>query len=564
VPGTRQAWHGRVTARLLAGVLAGLALCLAGCGALPRLDAPPPVSHALPQSPATSLGRLALASMEVVHAQAAAAAQPATGPAQMPDGSHQGLSGFRLLPLGTHALDARLQLMARAESSLDLQYYHLADDNTGRAVLRALRDAAARGVRVRVLIDDLYTGGADALWLGFAAHPGVEVRLFNPFTTARSRGLVGRFLAAPWDWGRINHRMHNKLLVADGAWALFGGRNIADNYFLKLDADNFIDIDVLAAGALLPALQAEFDQYWNAPTAYPLHSIIKPPRGGDPGDAPARQRFADLTEPAQATLPMPAAMAPRDVLGQPPVGAALGQAWVALLPGRAQVLADHPEKPFQGAPGGMLMNSSVTYGVYQAMMTAEREVLASSPYFVPGPTGLALLQGLRQRGVQVRVLTNSLASTDEPVVHLAYSRYRESLLAAGAELYELSQQRVKDNMRMFLFGASLGRLHAKTVLIDDHLAFVGSMNLDPRSATLNTELGALIHSPLLAAQLRTLIDIDRLHSAYALRLGPAGRCCEWVVPDSDGHQVLHLEPDTRWWMRWLGRLLQPLAPEDHL
>jgi cardiolipin synthase C len=123
---------------------------------------------------------------------------------------------------------------------------------------------------------------------------------------------------------------------------------------------------------------------------------------------------------------------------------------------------------------------------------------------------------------------------------------------------------VKDNMRMFLFGASLGRLHAKTVLIDERLAYVGSMNLDPRSATLNTEFGALIDSPALAAQLKTLIDIDRLHSAYALRLAADGSCCEWVIPDSDGRIVLSLEPDSRWWMRWLGGLLQPLAPEDHL
>jgi putative cardiolipin synthase len=202
--------------------------------------------------------------------------------------------------------------------------------------------------------------------------------------------------------------------------------------------------------------------------------------------------------------------------------------------------------------------------VYQAMMQAQHEVVASSPYFVPGRAGLALLKALEDRGVEVRVLTNSLASTDEPLVHLAYSRYREALLAAGVQLFELSQQRVKDNMRMFLFGASLGRLHSKTVVVDEHFAYIGSMNLDPRSATLNTEFGALIDSPALAQQLKTLIDIDRLHSAYALRLAPDGTCCEWVIPDSDNRLVLDREPDTRWWIRWLGSLLRPLAPEDHL
>ena len=545
--------------------LAGL-LVLGGCASLPKLDPPPAASHALALSPQTLLGRLALASMEALAidgAQPWASASPHPAPA-MPDGSRQGQSGFRLLPLGTHSLDARLQLVQRAQASLDLQYYHFEGDSTGRALLRALRDAAARGVRVRVLIDDLYTGGADALWQAFAAHAGVQVRLFNPFTRARGSGALGRFAAAPWDWGRTNHRMHNKLFVADGAWALFGGRNIADIYYLKLEADNFIDIDVLAAGALLPAMQAEFDRYWNAPTAYPLASIVAA-APGVAGEAPAlRADFDRLTEPAGAALSMPAQLAPKDVLGQPPVGRQLDEPHIALVAGRAQVLADHPEKPFQGGPGGELMNSSVTYGVYQAIMQAQREVLASSPYFVPGRAGLALLTALRERSVDVRVLTNSLASTDEPLVHLAYARYREALLGAGVQLFELSQQRVKDNMRMFLFGASLGRLHAKAVVVDERLAYIGSMNLDPRSATLNTEFGALIDSPALARQLKTLIDIDRLHSAYALRLAADGSCCEWVIPDSDGRLVLSLEPDSRWWMRWLGSLLQPLAPEDHL
>ncbi len=563
----------------LRGWLAALALpavlALGACTSLPRL-ALPPASQALPLSEKTALGRLALASLQALETPAAS---PAPADAAMPDGSQPGLSGLRLLPLGTHSLDARLQLVQRAQVSLDLQYYHFANDSTGRALLRALRDAAARGVRVRVLIDDLYTGGADLLWLGFAAHDGVQVRLFNPFTAARGSGPLGRFAAAPWDWGRINHRMHNKLFIADGAWALFGGRNIADEYYLKRETDNFIDVDVLAAGAVLPQLQAQFDRYWNARTAYPLEVIVAPPLhasglAGSPAAqshpgttgsvAGLRASFDRLTEPARAELRMPAELPARDVLGQPPVGRQLDDPQVALLPGRAVVLADAPEKPFQGGPGGELMNSSVTYGVYQAMMQARHTVLASSPYFVPGRQGLALLTALRARGVQVGLLTNSLASTDEPLVHLAYARYREALLGAGVQLYELSQQRVKDNMRMFLFGASLGRLHAKTVVVDDHLAFIGSMNLDPRSATLNTELGALIDSPALARQVAALIDIDRLHSAYALRLAANGSCCEWVIPDSDGRLVLDLEPDSHWWMRWLGSLLQPLAPEDHL
>ena len=512
---------------------------------LPMSAPPAQATQALPLSPQTPLGQLALASMQVLSSAETVPAAAGAAPL-MPDGSTQNLSGFRLLPLGTHSLDARLQLIQRSQVSLDLQYYHFADDSTGRALLRALRDAAARGVRERVLIDDLYTGGADALWQSFAAHDAVQVRLFNPFTAARGSGPLGRFAAAPWEWGRVNHRMHNKLFIADGAWALFGGRNIADIYYLKLVADNFIDIDVLATGAVIPAMQAEFDRYWNSRTVYPLGSIVRA-TAGTAGEASAlRNDFDQQTEPALAELAMPVELAAKDVLGQPPVGRQLDDAHIALVAGRAQVLSDHPEKPLQGAPGGELMSSSVTHGVYQAMAQAQGSVLASSPYFVPGRGGMDLLMALRRRDVQVRVLTNSLASTDEPLVHLAYARYRERLLSAGVQVFELSQQRVKDNMRMFLFGGSLGRLHAKTVVVDERVSYIGSMNLDPRSATLNTEFGALIDSSALALQLTTLIDIDRLHSAYALRLAADGGCCEWVIPETDGPLVLKLEPDSRW------------------
>lgn len=551
-------WTIRVGTWLLAASM------LAACAGLPVQEPHRPVARAIPRDVRTPLGGLAEASIRALRMQPGQTDPvPTTG--AMPDGSRPGLSGFRLLPLGSHALEARLQLVRRAQASLDLQVYHFAADASGLALLRALRDASGRGVRVRVLIDDLYTGGADRLWQTFDGLPGVQVRLFNPFTSARCCGPVARFAAAPLSWGRINHRMHNKLFIADGAWTIFGGRNVADVYFLKRETDNFIDLDVLAAGAIVPPMQEEFDRYWNAGTAYPVQAIVSGGRGRLAVDLADRTaQVEQLSGPAVEldvdAMPLPAS----DVLGQPPLGELLGQGAIPLVAGRARVLADHPEKPLRGAPGGELMTSSVTHGVYQAMQLAQHEILASSPYFVPGRQGLDLLVALRGRGVEIRILTNSLASTDEPWVHLAYARYREALLAKGIQLFELSQHRVRGNVRMFLFGASLGRLHAKSVVIDERWAFVGSMNLDPRSATLNTEFGALIDSPELARQVKALIEIDRLHSAYALRLAADGSCCEWVIPDGDGRQVLTLEPDSRWWMRWLGSLLQPLAPEDHL
>ena len=520
---------------------AGLALllvlqALSACSSLPRIDRASLASEAVEASRSTTLGRVALAAAPNARS-----------------------SGFRLLPLGSFSFDARLQLIRRAESTLDLQYYHLADDHSGRGLLRALRDAAGRGVRVRLLLDDLYTGGrSDALLLGLAAHPNVQVRLFNPFTAARASGPVGRFLAAPHDWRRINHRMHNKLFIADGAMAVIGGRNIADEYFLRRDSDNFIDVDAFVVGAVLPPLQALFDRYWNSDPVYPLEAIARSPL--DP--VQRRALFDAWTGPEHSAAPP--APPPHDVLGHAPIAHDLDRGRLDLVWGSAYVFADHPDKPFDGAAGGELMETSVTYNVFEAMRMARQELVASSPYLVPGAQGLQLLAELRRQGVQVSLLTNSLASTDEPLVHLAYTRYRGTMLSLGIELYELSQRRVKDNMRMFLYGASLGRLHAKLAVMDRRVSYIGSMNFDPRSATINTELGAVIDSPELAAELLRLLEIDRQHNAYRVRLADDGRCCEWVVPDRDGAMVLTTEPDASRWMRFLGGLLQPLVPEDQL
>ena len=196
--------------------------------------------------------------------------------------------------------------------------------------------------------------------------------------------------------------------------------------------------------------------------------------------------------------------------------------------------------------------------------SAKTEMLASSPYFVPGVHGMELLRELRERGVKVTVMTNSLASTDEPIVHLGYSRYREEMLDMGIDLYELSSSRLKDNKRMFLFGKSLGRLHAKLVVLDRKKIFIGSMNLDPRSATINTELGAVIDSPPLARELTRIIDIDRLQSAYRVRKAPNGAGLQWLTSDGDKEIILRQEPDSTPWQRIKLWFLRPLVPEEQL
>ncbi len=518
--------------RVVAALL--VLLAISACSSLPKVDRAAILSEAVAASTSTTLGRLALAS------------------APSPDAS-----GFRLMPLGSFSFDTRVQLVQRVEATLDVQYYHLANDASGRWLLRALRDAAGRGVRVRLLLDDLYTGGTDALLLGLAAYPNVEVRLFNPFTAARGQGQLGRFIAAPHEWGRINHRMHNKLFLADGAMAVIGGRNVADEYFLRRESDNFIDVDAFTVGGVLPALQALFDRYWNSDPVFPLEVIAS--SSLDP--AQLRAQFDEMTGPEHT--PPPPQPPPSDILGHAPIALELDRGHLNLIWGSAYVFADHPDKPFEEA-GGELLETSVTYNVFEAIRMARHEVVASSPYLVPGVHGMELLSELRQRDVKVSVLTNSLASTDEPLVHLGYTRYRSAMLALGVDLYELSQRRVKDNMRMFLYGASLGRLHAKLFVIDGRTSYIGSMNLDPRSAAINTELGAVIDSPELALELLHIMEIDRQHNAYRVRLADDGNCCEWVVPDRDGAMVLTEEPDSSAWLRFLGWLVQPLVPEEQL
>ena len=523
---TPPAWRNAIGWLANAAVLA----VLGGCASFATVDRPTIASTAIGLSTSTTLGRIASS-----------------------DSPGALKSGFRLMPLGSFSLDTRIQLTRRAEVSLDVQYYHLENDETGRWLLRTMRDAAERGVRVRLLIDDFYTGGQDELFLAFAAHKNVEVRIFNPFCCLREQGQAARFLASVGDWKRVNHRMHNKLFVADGAMAVIGGRNVANEFFLRSMVDNFIDVDAFAVGFIVAPAQALFDRYWNADAVYPIHAVTRSALSGEA----LRQKFEGLTGPENT--PPPGPMPANDILGYGPIAEDLDRGRLNLIWADAYVFADHPDKPFDGEAGGELLETSVTYNVFEALRKAQTELVVSSPYLVPGKDGMALIRELRARDVSVVMLTNSLGATDEPVVHLGYFDYREPMLDLGVELYEISPSRIKRNMRKSLFGASLGRLHAKLAVVDRKTIFVGSMNLDPRSATINTELGAVIASPELALELIRVIDNDRLQNAYRVRRAPNGHGLEWVSMD-DG-TALTEEPDSTFWLRLKLRLLSPIIPE---
>ena len=515
----------------LAVLALALALTLAGCASLP-IGVPRSTSQAL--APADSSPLVALAR------------RVSTGPS---------LTGVRLLPLGTHSLDARLQLIDRATQSLDLQYYVLDNDTSGRLLLAHLADAAARGVRVRLLVDDLYTSQTDALLRAMAALPHTEVRLFNPFAAARDSGLAGRFAASLFDIRRLNHRMHNKLLLADGAWAIAGGRNIADDYFQRGTQHNFIDLDALLTGAVVVDLGAAFDRYWNSPVVLPIEAVST---HGDSAQR-LRARFTALTADARST-PWPD-LPETDVLGYGPIGAELDSGRPRLIWGQALVLVDPPDKLARDADKAWA--DSLAFRALMKIWTAREDVTITSPYLIPGPLGISAFEALGQRHVKVTVLTNSLAATDEPLVHTGYARYRPQLLAAGVELYELSPTLSQRHTRLGLFGSSTGRLHAKTAVVDGDKTFIGSMNLDPRSRTQNTELGVFVESRELAAEMLRVIRISRVQNAYRVRQGADG-ALQWVAVDDDKDLVLHSEPESSLWQRLQNTLLSGFVPEQLL
>ena len=518
-------------------LLCSIALLLSACASLPEYS-PQAAVLSLPSSTSTELGRIA------------AAAQP--DPA---------LSGLRLLPSGDFSLHARLELARRAQSSLDIQYYQIQNDQIGRTVLRAARDAGLRGVRVRVIVDDLYTSGEDELLLAFSATPNVELRLFNPFPAGRA-GFATRYLASLTDFKRLNHRMHNKLFIADGAMAVAGGRNLGDEYFARSASDNYVDLDTVVAGALVSRLGNLFDGYWNSPYVRPIAAVVK----SELSVVQLGARFEELTGPS--STPPPPEAPPNDILGHSPLAEDLNQGKVDLTWAPAEAYADDPARvidvktSYGGAP--LLDVDSVRYNVIEQIRRAQADVTVISPYLIPGPTGLEEIGGLRRRGVKMSLITNSLASTDEPLVYTAYRRYRPELLRLGVEVWELGSVRSGDSVRLGIFGSRVGRLHAKSAVIDGKVLFVGSMNFDPRSALANTELGLLIFSEELARQQLRMLNSLKEQGAFRVRLSPDGETVQWVSKDATMEVILEHDPDTKFWDRLLPALLAPFMPESLL
>ncbi|TDV64415.1 phospholipase D family protein [Pseudomonas sp. LP_7_YM] len=461
---------------------------------------------------------------------------------------YEGRSGFRLLPNSTEAFMARAELIRNAKTSLDLQYYIVHDGLSTRALIDELLKAADRGVRVRILLDDTTSDGLDEVIATLAAHPNIQIRLFNPLNLGRSTGAT-RSLGRLFNLSQQHRRMHNKLWLADSAVAIVGGRNLGDEYFDAEPNLNFTDIDMLSVGPVAEQLSHSFDQYWNSTLSKPVDDFIYwPPNAKDLAEArkhlDASLEQAHVEKKALYERLMAYKTRPRM------------KTWLnELIWAHNQALWDAPTKVLsRGEPDPHLL---LTTQLSPDLLNVHQELMMISAYFVPGQQGLTYLTGLSDKGVSVDLLTNSLEATDVPAVHGGYAPYRKALLAHGVKLFELRRQPgdpssargsgPKFLQTRTLKGGSESSLHSKAMIFDRQKIFVGSFNFDPRSVLWNTEVGVLVDSPQLTEYLRELA-LQGMAPATSYQAKLENDRVVWVTEDNGKIHTLYKEPGD-WWRR---------------
>ena len=457
---------------------------------------------------------------------------------------HPGKSGFAIIRHGRMAFTARIALTALAEKSQDVQYYIWEGDATGRILADRLVEAADRGVRVRVLVDDINLAGKDAIVAAMDAHPNIEIRVFNPFAHRDTR--MFDFLI---DLNRINHRMHNKLMVMDNAVAIVGGRNIGDHYFDVATDANFRDLDIAAAGPVVRDTSDVFDHFWNGDWAVPIAALVKRPY--DETDLAAavdavRERMAS------DNYPYPLEQDVEELVSE------LASIRDRLVWAPGQIVWDDPADIKQGTTQGKMARS-----FFRKVATLQNEMLIESAYFVTRDKDVEIVRQLKERGVRVRVLTNSLASNDVVAAHAGHAKRREELIANGMELYELRPDAGAIKQRV-LSGKSQAALHTKAIVFDRESVFIGSFNLDPRSGTINTEAGLYVESPELAGQVAAYMHEGvQPQNSYRVLLDEDGELV-WVT-EVDGQEArYHNEPETSFGQRFMSGFIMLLPVESQL
>ncbi|AFQ47141.1 phospholipase D family protein [Burkholderia cepacia] len=478
--------------------------------------------------PATTLDR------SVSHALPVDTATPLRDALAAPEATHPGQSGFRLLSDGATALQMRIALARAATKTLDMQYYIATEDTTGKLLLGAALYAADRGVRVRMLVDDLNFRDIDRVMAALNTHPNIEIRVFNPFG-ASQHGMVERTANFFTRIDSFTRRMHNKAMIADNQLAIVGGRNLGDEYFSASPTLQFRDLDVLAAGPVTNDISKSFDDYWASTSSYPLRVLNH--QSFDPKDLDAmrdelRDHWRKNADPYNAKP-----------LNATPLAQQIAHDELGLVWAPAEFKVDAPDKVAR--PTDVYVSPPMQRLV-ELTRAAQQEFLVFSPYFVPHDAGVKILGDTTARGVRVAILTNSLAATDAVAVQAGYAPYRVPLLQHGVELYEFKAQ--PGGSRARLFGSrSRASLHAKAYVIDRRILVIGSMNLDPRSAHLNTELALVIHSPTIAQQAAEIFaNVTQPDESYRVSLvTPAGGGTPellWTGADNGVPATFHVDP----------------------
>jgi putative cardiolipin synthase len=516
---------------------------LSRCASVP-LNYPRTVTNALPQPEETGIWRTIQPQLD----------------------SHPGESGFYLLPSGIDAFVARILLINAAERTLDLQYYIFHGDITPKLVVDRMLAAADRGVRIRLLVDDWNIQGKDFTLAMIDTHPNIEVRVFNPIAGSRS-SFLSRPLHYLFGAERIKNRMHNKAFVVDNTVAIVGGRNIGDEYFQAQHDVNFADLDLMAVGPIAKEVSAGFDEYWNHELAIPIRAFVSQSPAEE--DVQKARLILEQHREAMKATEYGKKLRESDLLKRLEAGR-LPVVW-----GQGEVLYDRPGRVNASEPPDP--SNSMGPRLREIIEEAQSEALMISPYFVPREGGVKMFTRMRDRGVTVKILTNSLASNDVPIAHGGYARYRKDLLRLGVDLFELrpspGQREKKDHTQMG--GSSGAALHAKTFILDREVLFVGTLNLDPRSVWFDTQNGIVVRSQTLAGQAALLFEESTsMHRAFRVTFRTsstegnnspsAGTGLEWVT-EENGKEVRYFhEPETGLWRRISLKFLSLFAPEKML
>lgn len=458
--------------------------------------------------------------------------------------AHPGESGFHPLPNPLDAFASRMLMIREAQRTLDVQYYIWHADMTGTLMLQALLNAAERDVRVRLLLDDNGIPGMDHELAALHDHPNIEIRLFNPFVVRKPKWIG--FIT---DFSRLNRRMHNKSITADNTVSIAGGRNIGDPYFGTSDGTLYSDLDVLLAGPIVREVSKDFDRYWASQSSYPADRIL-------PDATPGRlEQLKDKA--SQIELDPDAA----EYINAIQHSRFITDLWDRNLNIEWTTIRMVSDDPAKGL-GLHTDDGLLTRKLQEIIGAPQKHLTLVSAYFVPTAAGVEAFGNLQDRGVDVRILTNSLSATDVAVVHAGYGKYRKDLLQKGVQLFETRRLDEGSGFSSEIgpFGSSATSLHAKTFSIDNERIFVGSFNFDPRSIDLNTELGFVIESPQLAQRVHGILDSGIPDNIYEVRLNP-DEDLYWVE-EINGELIYYdTEPESSAWKRFAVWVLSKLPIE---